>query len=73
MASPIAVRKRHHDDAAAERLVPLGKAVTNGSVVKRVTEGTAAMIPIQTGSTPTARSQTGKNGKWVPTRPKPVP
>jgi hypothetical protein len=41
----------------------------NGGVVNRVTAGTALMIPIQDGSIPVARSQTGKNGSWMPDRP----
>ena len=39
------------------------RAVTKGSTVKRVTAGTAVMIPIQEASIPTAFSQTGKNGR----------
>lgn len=42
------------------------KAVTCGSVVKRVSDGNALMIPIQAASTPIALSQTGKNGRCVP-------
>ena len=45
----------------------------NGSTVKRVTAGTAVMMPIHDASMPTAFSQTGKNGRWVPTRPNSVP
>ena len=37
--------------------------VMNGSTVKRVTEGTAVISPIQDGSMPTAFNQTGKNGR----------
>ena len=44
-------------------------AVTKGSAVKREMAGSAVMMPIQAASTPTAFSQTGKNGRWVPTRP----
>ncbi len=40
--------------------------VTSGRIVNRVTAGTAVMIPIQEASIPTAFSQTGKNGRWVP-------
>ena len=40
----------------------------NGSSVNRVTAGTAAIIPIHDGSIPIAFSQTGKNGRWVPTQ-----
>ena len=39
------------------------RPVTKGSTVKRVTAGTAVMIPIHDASIPTAFSQTGKNGK----------
>ena len=42
------------------------RPVTNGSTVNRVTAGTAVMIPIQDASIPTARSHTGKNGRWLP-------
>jgi hypothetical protein len=42
------------------------RLVTNGSTVNLVTEGTATMIPIQDASIPTALSQIGKNGKWLP-------
>ena len=35
-------------------------------MVKRVIPGSALMIPIQAASTPTAFSQTGKNGRCVP-------
>ena len=45
----------------------------NGSTVNRVTEGTAVIIPIHDASIPTAFSHTGKNGRWVPTRPNSVP
>ena len=31
------------------------------------------MIPIQEASIPTAFSQTGKNGRWVPIRPNAAP
>ena len=48
------------------------KPVTKGSTVKRVTAGTAVMMPIQAASTPTAFSHIGKYGRWVPTSPKPV-
>lgn len=37
--------------------------VISGSTVKRVTAGTAVMMPIQDASIPTAFSQTGKNGR----------
>ena len=37
--------------------------VTSGSTVKRVTAGTAMMMPIQDDSMPIAFSQTGKNGR----------
>ena len=49
------------------------RPVTNGSTVNRVTAGTAVMIPIHDASIPTAFSHTGKNGRWVPTRPNSVP
>ncbi len=42
------------------------RPVTNGRTVNRVTAGTAAMIPIQDASIPTARSHIGKNGRWLP-------
>jgi len=42
------------------------KAVTCGSVVKRVIAGSALMRPIQAASTPIAFSHTGKNGRCVP-------
>ena len=48
-------------------------AVMKGRIVKRVTEGTALMIPIQEASMPIALSQTGKNGVWVPISPNTVP
>ena len=35
----------------------------NGSIVNRVTDGTATMMPIHDASIPTAFSQTGKNGR----------
>ena len=47
--------------------------VTNGSTVNRVTGGTAVIMPIQNASIPTAFSQTGKNGRWVPVMPNSVP
>ena len=39
------------------------RLVIKGNTVKRVTAGTAVMIPIQDASIPTAFSHTGKNGK----------
>jgi len=42
------------------------KAVTCGSVVKRVIAGSALMSPIQAASMPIAFSHTGKNGICVP-------
>ncbi len=49
------------------------RPVTNGRMVNRATEGAAVMIPIHDASIPTARSHTGKNGRWVPTNPNSVP
>ena len=49
------------------------RPVTNGSTVNRVTDGTAVMMPIHDASIPTAFSHTGKNGRWVPTRPNSAP
>ena len=49
------------------------RLVTKGSVVKRVTAGTALMIPIQPGSIPMAFNHTVKNGRWVPKTPYVVP
>ncbi len=55
------------DHGAAQRACALSaKPVTNGRTVNRVTAGTAAMIPIQDASIPTALSHTGKNGRWLP-------
>jgi len=47
--------------------------VTNGSTVKRVTAGTAEMMPIQEASIPTDFSHSVKNGRWVPIVPKVAP
>ncbi len=44
-------------------------AVTKGKIVKRENDGTAVMMPIHEASTPMAFSQTGKNGRYVPTTP----
>lgn len=44
-------------------------AVTSGRTVKRVTGGTAVMMPIQAASIPIAFSHTVKNGRWTPVIP----
>ena len=49
------------------------RPVMNGSTVNRVSDGTAVMMPIQDASMPIAFNHTGKNGRWVPTRPNSVP
>jgi hypothetical protein len=49
------------------------KLVTTGRTVNRVTAGTAEMTPIQAASIPTARSHTGKNGRWQPMSAKIAP
>ena len=48
-------------------------AVMKGSVVKRVIDGTAMMMPIHDGSMPIAFNHTGKNGRCVPTTPNTAP
>ena len=72
MARPIAQPKAVIIRAPRSDWRRSARPVTNGSAVKRETAGTAVMIPIQPGSIPIAFSQTGKNGRWVPTRPNSV-
>ena len=47
-------------------------AVISGSTVKRVTGGTAVMMPIQVASIPIAFSHTVKNGRCTPVMPNSV-